>query len=105
MSRHTRLVVISFLVIVFLGDCHSSVPESGSEAITLMTKYNQTGRHDDAIRVAQDWLKKHPDQEVSLTLGHASRFPAPVWYVLWGNNKSGYFALVNATTGKTIDGK
>ena len=61
MSRHTRLVVISFLVIVLLGDCHSSAPERGSEAITLMAKYNQTGRHDDAIKVAQDWLKKHPD--------------------------------------------
>jgi hypothetical protein len=26
-----------------------------------MSRYNQQGRHDDAIRVAQDWLKKHPE--------------------------------------------
>lgn len=58
-----------------------------------------------ALGTAGAWVKKHPDKEVSLTLGHASRFPAPVWYVLWGDSKSGYFALVNATTGKLINGK
>jgi len=26
-----------------------------------MTRYNQEGRHDDAIRVAQAWLKNHPE--------------------------------------------
>ena len=26
-----------------------------------MARYNQQGRHDDAIKVAQDWLKKHPE--------------------------------------------
>ena len=34
-----------------------------------------------------------------------TRFPAPVWYVLWGDNKSGFYALINATTGHTIKGK
>ena len=61
MSKRTQLAVISFFAIALLGDCHASAPEKGSEAITLMTKYNQQGRHDDAIRVAQDWLKKHPE--------------------------------------------
>jgi hypothetical protein len=55
-----------------------------------------------ALGMAGAWVKKNPGKEVSLTLGHASRFPAPVWYVLWGDNKSGYFVLVNATTGKVI---
>jgi len=59
--KRTQLAVISFLAIALLGDCHSSAPEKGNEAITLMAKYNQQGRHDDAIRVAQDWLKKHPE--------------------------------------------
>ncbi len=58
-----------------------------------------------ALAMAGAWVKKHPDKEASFTLGHASRFPAPVWYILWGDNKSGYFVLVNATTGKTINGK
>jgi hypothetical protein len=51
---------------------------------------------------ASDWLKKHPDQKVSLRLGNASRLPAPVWYVMWGTSKNGYAALVNATTGELL---
>ena len=34
-----------------------------------------------------------------LGLGNASRFSAPVWYIVWGTTKNGYAALVNATTG------
>lgn len=29
--------------------------------ITLMTKYGEQGKWDDAIRVAREWLKSHPD--------------------------------------------
>jgi hypothetical protein len=61
MWKRIQLAIISLFAIVLLGDCHASVPEKVSEAVTLMTRYNQQGRHDDAIRVAQDWLKKHPD--------------------------------------------
>ena len=34
--------------IILLGGCHTTAPEKGSDAITLMAKYNQRGRHDDA---------------------------------------------------------
>jgi hypothetical protein len=61
MSNRTRLPAISFFAIVLIVGCHASAPETGSDTISLMTKYNQQGRHDDAIAVAQDWLKKHPD--------------------------------------------
>lgn len=51
-----------------------------------------------------DWLKdpENAAKPVSLTLGAASRFPAPVWYILFGNSKSGFVAYVNATTGNII---
>jgi hypothetical protein len=52
-----------------------------------------------AFAKAGDWVKKHPDKQVSLIIGNASRFPAPTWYVLWGNEKSGYEVFVNASTG------
>ena len=61
MPKRTQLAVNSFVAIILLGGCHASAPEKGSEAITLMARYNEQGRHDDAIRVAQDWLKKHPE--------------------------------------------
>jgi hypothetical protein len=35
-------------------------------------------------------------------LGNASRFAAPVWYVMWGTSKDGYAALVNARTGAIV---
>ena len=58
-----------------------------------------------AFKGAEPWLKKHPDAPLTLTLGYATRYPGPVWYVLWGNTKSGYVAYINALTGKTISGK
>lgn len=48
------------------------------------------------------WLKKHPDKEVSLALGNASRFDGPVWYVQWGDKKSGYAAYVSAKSGTVV---
>ena len=55
--------------------------------------------YETASKKAAAWLKNHPDKNLTFYLGKASRFPAPVWYVLWGNNKSGYAVYVNATTG------
>jgi hypothetical protein len=57
-----------------------------------------------AAAKAADWLKdpENAAKTVSLTLGAASRFPAPVWYVLFGNAKSGFVAYVSATTGSII---
>jgi hypothetical protein len=57
----TQFIFVQFATIILLGGCHTTAPEKGSDAITLMAKYNQRGRHDDAIRVAQEWLKRHPD--------------------------------------------
>jgi hypothetical protein len=57
-----------------------------------------------AATKAVDWLKdpENAAKPVSLSLGAATRFPAPVWYILFGNSKSGFVALVNATTGNII---
>jgi len=53
---------------------------------------------------ADAWLKKNPDKKMSsFQLGNGYNFPAPVWYVVWGDRKSGgYAAYVNATTGKVM---
>ncbi|HLK68880.1 MAG TPA: hypothetical protein VKU19_35860 [Bryobacteraceae bacterium] len=55
-----------------------------------------------AFEKAAGWLKTHPNQKATLRLGSASRYPAPVWYVMWGSNKNGYAALVNALTGDVV---
>jgi hypothetical protein len=55
-----------------------------------------------AFEKAAGWLKKHPNQKATFRLGNASRFAAPVWYIMWGTTKNGYAELVNATTGAVV---
>lgn len=66
MTKYMQFVIVAFFAMALLS-CRVSAPEKGSEAITLMARYNEQGRQDDAIRVAQDWLKKHPDDPLRAT--------------------------------------
>jgi hypothetical protein len=63
---------------------------------------NSDAAYKAAYAKGEEWVKKHPDAKVTLALGSAKRFPAPVWYVLWGNEKNGFAAYVNATTGTIV---
>jgi len=58
-----------------------------------------------ALEKGSSWVEKNPDKPLKMSLGAASRFPAPVWYFLWGTTTNGYAALINATTGNPISGK
>jgi hypothetical protein len=57
-----------------------------------------------AAAKAGDWLKENNNAEkpVSMSLGAAARFPAPIWYILFGDNKLGFVAVVNASTGNIV---
>lgn len=59
MPKPSQLAVFSLFVL--LGGCSLNAPEDWSDASALMVRYNSQGRPDDAIRVAEEWLKKHPD--------------------------------------------
>ena len=56
---------------------------------------------------AADWLKKNPDKKLStIALGNTYRFQIPVWYVLWGDAKTGgYVSYVDANSGKVLKAK
>jgi hypothetical protein len=55
---------------------------------------------------AEAWRKKNPGVKLSsFQLGNGESFPSPVWYLLWGDKKSGYIAIVSATTGKMLKAK
>jgi hypothetical protein len=55
---------------------------------------------------AAAWLKKNPGkQPTSFQLGNTYKFQAPVWYLVWGDKKSGYVAYVDANTGKVLNKK
>jgi len=52
------------------------------------------------------WLKKNPDKALSsFALGNTYRFQAPVWYLMWGDKKSGYVAFIDANSGKVLKQK
>jgi ABC-type glycerol-3-phosphate transport system substrate-binding protein len=63
---------------------------------------NSDAAYKTAFEKAEEWVKNHPDKKVAFLLGSASRFPAPVWFVVWGSTTSGYAVYVNATTGTAI---
>jgi hypothetical protein len=63
---------------------------------------DSTGAYAAAAADGQAWLAKNPGKTPSLTLGSNARFTSPVWYVMWGNKKSGFAAFVSATSGKVI---
>jgi hypothetical protein len=83
--------------LVWGGATTASKPFSNSEfAVDSDAAYKV------AFEKAAAWLKKHPNQKVTFRLGNASRFAAPVWYLIWGTTKNGYDAYVNATTGAIV---
>ena len=52
------------------------------------------------------WLKRNPDKTLSsFALGDTFRFHTPVWYLMWGDKKSGYVAYVDANSGKVLKEK
>src|ERR1035437_7329833 len=63
---------------------------------------NSDAAYKTAYAKAEGWVKQHPGKKVAFSLGSAARFPAPVWFIIWGDNKSGYAVYVNATTGTVI---
>ena len=92
---------------------HKGVDAGGAQAWTgatpKSTPFQTTGfavdsdaAYKTAYAKAEAWVQKHPGKKVSFSLGAAARVPAPVWFIVWGDTKSGYAAYVNATTGTVI---
>jgi hypothetical protein len=83
----------------------STIPWAGGSANALPFQngdivIDSDAAYKAALEKSGSWVKTHPDRKVSFSLGSASRYPNPMWYVLWGNEKTGYAVLVNVVTGK-----
>jgi hypothetical protein len=89
---------------VFVGGAEpwsGSTPKSKPFQVTeFITNSDQA--YEVAMTKAEPWVKKHPDKKLTLFLANASKHPGPLWYLLWGDTKSGYMAHVNATTGTLV---
>lgn len=69
---------IFLIVACSLVGCKVKTPEKLNDARALMVTYAQQGQYDDAIRVAQAWMEKHPedflyDQVAIIYLAKASK--------------------------------
>jgi hypothetical protein len=92
---------------------HKGVDAGGAQAWTgataKSTPFQTTGfvvdsdaAYKTAYAKAEAWVAKHPGKKAAFSLGSAARFPAPVWFIIWGDTKSGYAVYVNATLGTVI---
>lgn len=61
--RRRGLYILLIAVCSFAG-CKAKTPEKLNDAMTLIVNYSQLGRCDDAIRVAEDWMGKHPQDSL-----------------------------------------
>lgn len=66
---------------------------------------DSTAAFQSAAEKGKAWLAKNPDKTITtFALGHSSRYPAPTWFILWGNPAGGFAAYVNAATGVVANG-
>jgi hypothetical protein len=80
---------------------NGATPDSKTFAATELVVDSEAA-YKTALEKAADWLKTHPNEKVTFRLGNSSKYPAPVWYIMWGSTTNGYAALVNATTGTLV---
>jgi len=60
-AKIARCLVSLFCMAVLAG-CRPNPPRTVSEVVSRMVHYGNTGRPDQAIRTAQDWLREHPGE-------------------------------------------
>ena len=107
-ARHFSYAIAAAGTIQKGVDADVSEAWSGpTKAVMPFQNSDFTVDSDAAYKTAADkgaeWLKTNSDKKVTMQLGAAARFPAPVWFVVWGDTKSGGYAqYVNATTGDLV---
>lgn len=80
------------------GPTQSAEPFSNSDF-----SVDSTAAYGTATQKGKEWLAKNPDKSITtFALGHAARFSAPTWYILWGNPKNGFAAYINASSGAVL---
>jgi hypothetical protein len=89
-----RRGVVSGAVQPWGGPTSKGQPFSTSEM-----KLDSNEAFEKAAVKAAAWTKENPGKDVSFYLGKESKYPAPVWAILWGGEKSGYLVVVNALDG------
>src|SRR5689334_20890378 len=63
MNGWIRTCAALLTVVLFVAGCRVSAPEDWGATINLMLKYTGRRQYDDAIAIAEDWIKKHPNDK------------------------------------------
>jgi hypothetical protein len=82
--------------VFWAGPTRDVMPFQGSDIVTDSDVAYKT-----AVSQAESWLKKNSDKQASFLLGNnPTTFARPVWFVQWGDKKSGYRVFVDSKTGQ-----
>jgi hypothetical protein len=106
----------SYAIASALPDIHRGVvanlrlPWGGvtRDAMPIEPSFNvdSDAAYHEAATDAATWLKKNPNKKLSaLQLVNAYQFKTPVWYLMWGDKKSGYVAFIDANSGQVLKKK
>jgi hypothetical protein len=80
------------------GPTQSATPFSNSDF-----SVDSDAAYKAAADKAADWLSKNNKPVTTFALGQAAQLPAPMWYIMWGDKKTGGYAVyINASTGKVF---
>ena len=82
--------------IIWSGPTRDVMPYSGSDIVV-----DSDAAYKIAAAQADSWLKKNPDKQASFVLGYnPTTFTRPIWYVMWGDKKSGYRVFIDTKKGE-----
>ncbi len=107
----------TFSVVESYGNIHKGVFEGPAESFSpgagerwepwpiSALKIDSDRAYEVAVQNSQDYIKKHPDQQVTFVLEKTRRHPNLTWRVVWGQSesRSDYSVFIDASTGDVVE--
>ncbi len=111
-DSHNQARTYTYSIVESAGNLHKGVfagqPEAWSGAhgvsspfLMAAVKVDTDAAYQTALAQAGDYDKKNPGKPISFTIEKITRFPDPVWRVIWGESvgTSNFSVYVDASTG------
>ncbi len=111
-DSHNQARTYTYSIVESAGNLHKGVfagqPEAWSGAHgadspfpMIAVKIDTDAAYQTALAQAGDYDKKNPGKPISFTIEKITRFPDPVWRVIWGESvgTSNFSVYVDASTG------
>lgn len=83
------------------GPTSEAVPFAASDI-----QADSDAAYETAAKRAAEWMAKNPGKgPETFSLGYATKYPAPVWFIVFGSKANGYAVVVSAATGNALTQK